>query len=297
VRNKADLPSIAAHIRTVRALRPDIVHVNLYSPFAGQYGLIAGLLARCPVVAVEQIVYGSPTRLQLRLRRLLCTRLSAHVAVGERAARGIEELIGLPHGSVEAIHNGVPDIPLRSVERPRPGPIVGAVGRFSRQKGFDVLIRALAALPDVTGVLVGDGPQRGALERLAEELGVEDRIVITGWVERPRDFLPAFDVVAAPSRFEGFPLAVIEAMLAGRAVVASSVESIPEAIEDGSTGLLVPPDAPEALAQAIRTLLDDPGLREEIGGGARSRALARFTASTMARRYEALYRRMLGEHG
>ena len=296
VRNKADVPNIAAHVRAVRALEPWIVHVNLFTPWTGQYGILAGLVTRRPVVAVEQVVFGSPTSLQRRLRRLLCSGLTAHVAVGERAARGIEELIGLTEGCVETIHNGVPDIPLEPVERPRPDPTVGSIGRLHEQKGLDVLIRALALLPDVTGVLVGDGPERGNLERLARDLGVRDRIVITGWVENARDYLPSFDLVAAPSRFEGFPLAVIEAMLARRPVVASAVDSIPEAVEHGSTGLLVPPDAPDALAEAISTLLDDRAKREAMGKRARSRALESFTASSMARSFEALYCRILEDH-
>jgi len=296
VRRKWDVAKVAAHMRVMREIRPSIVHVNLQSPWAGQYGILAGLTARRPVVAVEQIVFGSPAGLQRGLRRVLCSRLVAHVAVGEGTARRIEDLIGLPHGSVETIHNGVPDIALHPVDRLRPGPIVGSVARLHEQKGLDVLIRALASLPDVTVVLVGDGPERSKLERLATELGVRDRILIIGWVENPRDYLPSFDVVCAPSRFEGFPLAVIEAMLARRAVVGSSVESIPEAVEHGSTGLLVPPDEPEALAQAISTLLRNRHQREAMGDRARSRALERFTSSSMARSFEALYRRILDGH-
>jgi len=296
VRNKSDLPNVAAHVRAITESRPSIVHVNLWSPWAGQYGILGGLIARRPVVAVEQIVFGSPARLQRGLRRLLCSRLAAHVAVGDGTARQIEDLIGLPRGSVETIHNGVPDVPFRAVDRLRPGPIVGSVARLHEQKGLDVLVRALVLLPDVTVVLVGDGPERERLERLATELGVRDRLVITGWVENPRDYLPSFDVFCAPSRFEGFPLAVTEALLARRPVVGSSVESIPEAVEHGSTGLIVPPDQPEALAEAISSLLRDRDQREAMGDRARGRALDRFTSSSMASSFEALYHRILDRH-
>jgi glycosyltransferase involved in cell wall biosynthesis len=296
VRNKTDLRPIAAHVRAIRALRPDMVHVNLWSSWEGQYGVLAGLLNRSPVVAVEQIVFGAQPRFQRVLRRALCSRLSAHVAVGERVAREVEEMIGLEPGSIETIHNGVPDVPLNPVPRPADGPIVGALGRLAPQKGLDILVRATTLLPgDVTCVLVGDGPERGDLERLAASLGIEDRVIITGWVEGARDYLPALDVVALPSRFEGFPLAAVEAMLASRPLVATRVQSVPEAVEDGKTGLLVPPEDVGALASAIAELLRDKARREEMARRARARALERFTSGTMARSYEALYRRLLAE--
>jgi glycosyltransferase involved in cell wall biosynthesis len=296
VRNKVDLRGIAAHVRTIRALRPDIVHVNMQDPSAGQYGMVAGLLSRSSVIAVEHNVSGDLTWLQRRSRRRLYASLAAHVVVGELAARELEKLIGLPQGSVEAIHNGVPDIPLRPVERPRPGPVVGTVGRLGPEKGFDVLLRAMATLPDVTAILVGEGPERQALTQLAKELGIDDRVLMLGWVERQRDYLPVFDVFAVPSRSEVLPLTVIEAMLASRAIVASDVGSMSEAIEHRSTGLLVPPECPTALAEAIRSLLDDPNRREAMGIRARETAVRSFTAPSMARSYEALYRRVLNEH-
>jgi glycosyltransferase involved in cell wall biosynthesis len=292
VRNKGDLRATAAHARAVRHLRPDVLHVNLWSPWEGQYAIVAGLLSSVPVVAVEHLGIRSTSTLQRRVRRLLCTRLAAHVAVGDEVARAIEGLIGLSPGSVETIHNGIPDLPLTPVRRKRPGAVVGGVGRFTRQKGFDTLIAAMPSLPDVTCVLVGDGPERARLERLADDLGVSDRIVMTGWVEEARNYLASFDLVAQPSRYEGVPLVMIEAMLAKRAIVACDVGGVSEAVEDGRTGILIPPDDPAALAAALAKLLSDRGLRSEMGERARERALARFTSSAMARSYEALYARV-----
>jgi glycosyltransferase involved in cell wall biosynthesis len=292
-RGKWDLARIAAHVRAVRAHDPDIMHVNLQSPWAGQYGIIAGAIARRPVVAVEQIVFPSSSPLQRILRRSLHRRLAAHVGVGERAARDIERLLGLKPGSLEVIHNGVPDREPDRVELPWNGPVVGALARIEPQKGLDVLVRSLVLLPDRVGcVIVGDGPERPELEALATELGVNERLTITGWSANARDYLPSFDVVALPSRFEGFPLVVLEAMMARRPVVATPVQSVPEAIEDGETGFLIPIDDPSSLAQAVTRLIDDPALRERMGERARTLALERFTAARMARSYEALYARL-----
>jgi len=291
--NKANLPAIGAHVRAVRALRPDILHVNLHSPWEGQYGILAGLLNGCHVVAVEHSPFGSRSRLQRLLRRALCSRLAAHVAVGERAATRIEHLIGLAPGSIETIDNGVPDIPLTPIPRAARGPVIGALARFAPAKGLDLLVRAFASLPEeVHCVLVGDGPERASLESLAGELGVSDRMIVTGWVERPRDYLPGFDVVAMPSRFEAFGLVAIEAGLAQRPVVATAVDGIPDAVVDGTTGVLVPPEDPVALAEAISALLRDPSKRTEMGRRARARALDRFGVARMARSYEELYRRL-----
>jgi glycosyltransferase involved in cell wall biosynthesis len=293
-RGKWDLARIAAHVRAVRRHDPDIVHVNLQSPWAGQYGIIAGAIARRPVVAVEQIVFPSNSPLKRMLRRWLHRRLAAHVGVGERVAREIEGLLGLEAASLEVIHNGVPDQTLSPVSLPGTGPVVGALARLEPQKGLDTMVRSLALLPEsVSCVIVGDGPERRGLEDLAAELDVGHRLTITGWSKRARDYLPSFDVVALPSRFEGFPLVVLEAMMARRPVVATAVQSVPEAMEDGETGFLIPIDDPPSLARAMTRLIDDPDLCTSMGERARARALEHFTAARMARSYEALYARLV----
>jgi glycosyltransferase involved in cell wall biosynthesis len=214
--------------------------------------------------------------------------------VGQRAAREVEQLSGLRAGSVRSIPNGVPTPDWGSFLRPpNAGFVVGAVGRFHAQKGFDVLIRAVAQLPGAQLVLVGDGEERMALERLAGDLGISDRMVVTGWTEAASACLNSFDVVAIPSRYEGLPLVLLEAMLSGCAIVATGVGSILDALHDGATGLVVPVDNAEALANALRQLRDDPGLRVRLGAAARESAQRQFTAAAMARAYERLYEEIL----
>jgi glycosyltransferase involved in cell wall biosynthesis len=212
--------------------------------------------------------------------------------VGERTSREIEALVGLPGGSVITIHNGVPDAPPPPEPRPQPGPLIGAVGRLERQKGFDILIRALGRVEGATLFIVGDGTERANLEELARGVGVAERVVWNGWRDDPRGLFPSFDVLVFPSRFEGFPLAVLEALLAGSAVVAADVGSVAEVVRDGETGLLVPPEDPGAVADAIRRLLADEGLRRRLGEAGRRLVLERFTAMHMTRAFEALYREL-----
>ena len=116
---------------------------------------------------------------------------------------------------------------------------------------------------------------------------------MVGWSDEPRNHLRGFDVFVLPSRFEGFPLTVIEAMLAELPVVASDVGSVREAVLDGDTGLLVAPEDPEALARAVGALLADPARRRAMGQQGRRRALERFTVEAMARRFESLYDEIL----
>ena len=291
---RTDLRALGSHVRALRRRAPDLVQVNLQTPWVAELGITAAMLAGYPVIAVEHLPYPTPSRVKRRVRRVLCGRLAAHVAVGERAARLTEEVIGLPAGSVQAIFNGVPD---QAPSQTAPGTeaTIGAIGRLVPQKGFDVLLRALARLRgDVTCSVIGDGEARTALERLALDLGLENRVSFNGWVERPRDRLPGFRLVAVPSRLEGLGLVAIEAALAERPVVASAVEGLPDVVEDPDTGILVPPDDPVALADAIATLLSDPQRAAAIGRRARERALQRFSLERMAGSYEDLYRDVLG---
>jgi glycosyltransferase involved in cell wall biosynthesis len=162
---------------------------------------------------------------------------------------------------------------------PHPRPYVLAVGRLVPQKGFDVLLAALARLDhDVDCLIAGDGPERDALVALRARLGLERRVEFLGTIGPDR--LPALyrgaTLVACPSRWEGLPLVCLEAMAAGRAVVASAVDGIPDAVVADTTGLLVPRDAPAALATALARLLAAPDVRARMGAAAATRAREEF---------------------
>jgi glycosyltransferase involved in cell wall biosynthesis len=289
-RRRWDPGVLAAHVRALRRLRPDVLQVNLITPWSCRYALLAGMVLRHGgMVAVEQLPHSSTSRVHRWFKSLSSRRLAAHVAVGEGSARDVERLARLPAGSVRTIHHGVPDLPLQPKPRPSSGFVVGSVGRLDRQKGLDVLVDALPAIPDAFALLVGDGPERDDLLARAAAAGVADRLSVTGWQADARNYLTALDVFVLPSRFEGFPQAVVEALLAELPVVASDVGSVSESVIDGETGFLVPPDDAPALAEALRRLQDDPELRRELGRRGRERALTEFSLTGMARAYEALY--------
>jgi glycosyltransferase involved in cell wall biosynthesis len=290
VRNKFDLGPIYAHIRAVRSLRPHVFQANLPTTFSCQYGILAALLTPgVSVVVVEHSPIESASGVQRFLKRALSKRVDAHVSVGIYSARAAERAIGLREGSIRTIYTGVPKASGNSPNKRRSWPVVGSLGRLSQEKGYDVLVRALALLDGVRLVLVGDGPARADLVSLAQDLGISERLEITGWKANAREYLGGFDVFALPSRFEGLPLSVVEAMLAGLPIVATNVGSLSEAVLNNETGLLIPPDDPAALAEALRSLLEDPERRRQMGERGLRSANERFTITAMVRSYESLY--------
>jgi colanic acid/amylovoran biosynthesis glycosyltransferase len=152
------------------------------------------------------------------------------------------------------------------------------VGRLAPEKGCAVLLNAIAQLPDVTLDVVGDGAALGSLRKHATALGIADRVVFYGYLSenRVRDRLAEADVFVLTSFAEGVPVVLMEALAAGVPAVATAIAGIPELIEDGVTGILVPPSEPEATAEALRKLLDDPGLRNRIGEAGRKKVEREF---------------------
>lgn len=292
VRGKTDLRGAVEHLRAVRRLRPDVLHLNLRHPYACQYALAAGLATRgVRVVAVEHRPVPAADRVQRLLKRLTSKRLAAHVAVSDSSAREVEQLAGLPHGSVRTIHNGL--APVEPTPRRGSGMLLGAAGRFVPQKGFDVLLRALAELPQASLLLVGDGPERPHLEQLIDELGLGDRVELTGWLPDAARLLATVDAVVVPSRAEPFGLVALEAMSAGVPVVASDVDGLAEVVTDGVTGLLVPSGDPRRLAEAIARVLVDRDLSRALGERGREVAAARFSRERMTDAFADLYRAVL----
>jgi glycosyltransferase involved in cell wall biosynthesis len=163
--------------------------------------------------------------------------------------------------------------------------------------GLDVLLRAAAGLlsqwPDLQVLLIGDGPERQALERLSGELGLEANARFLGLRQDVPEVLRALDVAVCSSDFEGSPLAILEYMDAALPVVSTRVGGVPDMIEPGVHGLLVAPKDPDALGAAIAELLRDPQRRREMGLRARERRRSEFELSSMLERLEALYLELL----
>ncbi|MDX2242415.1 MAG: glycosyltransferase [Leptolyngbyaceae cyanobacterium bins.302] len=291
------ISAFAAHLKTLHQLQPDIVHFNLCTPWACAIGLTAALtLPKARVVRVDQLPLRTTDAISLWRTRALSLRVDAHVAVGQGAAKLMEDFYALGRNSVLSVPNGVPDMTQASIPAiPRKDEqlVIGSVGRLDAMKAHDILLRAIAPIDHVKVVILGEGEQRQALEQLAVDLGISDRVDLLGWVAHPRAYLPAFDVVALPSRSEGFPLAIVEAMLAARPVVATRVGSVAEAVIEGETGFLVEKNDVVGLTSALQRLVHDRVLRDRLGQKGRDVAIAHFTAEQMTRRYEQIWQDVL----
>lgn len=171
--------------------------------------------------------------------------------------------------------------------------IIGTIGRLMEQKGTEHLVRAYALLarknPDAVLVIVGDGELRGSLERLARDLGVDDGVVFTGIREDVPELLHLFDIFVLPSLWEGQPITIMEAMAAGKPVVATSVGGNAEILRQGDLGVLVPARDPGALSDAIERLLKDRAMARQLGERARSHAASDLTSAVMTRRHEQIF--------
>jgi len=298
----------AAIVAPVLASGADLVHVHLGEDLAVlPVGAAAARLHRLPLVltvhtslrhtlAVSDLRSAVLKTLGGRIERWEERSAEAVLVITPRMARmlrsdGIDEnrLHVIPPGVNLSLFDGSFEDPFVGVGRPR----VLFVGRLAPQKGVRNLVAAVGLLEDPSAqvLLVGDGPERPALEREAQRIGVGDRLHFVGFVAHDR--LPAVlahaDLLVLPSLYEELGTVLLEAMQAGLPIVASKTGGIPDVIENGVNGMLVAPGEPEALARAIDRLLADPGLTCQLSEGARERGKD-YDWEVLAGRVLAVYR-------
>lgn len=299
------LPDLVA---LVRARQARVLHVHGYA--AADFGRLAARLTGAALVLHEH--FADP-------------RMPAYQGLADRALRGLTDRAiavsgstrdflvrqrHVPENRVRLIWNGAPLDEFAPVPRERsqaarrslgiPGdvPVVGAVGRLSAQKGHRFLLDAAARLaagePRVLFLLVGDGDQEPLLREQARALGMHERVVFAGHRKDVPDVLGAIDVLCISSTYEGTPLALFEAMAAGKAIVSTAVDGCREVLEDGRTALLVPPADAEALAGALARVLADGELAARLARAARAES-EKYDIGRCVEQMQALYDEVLEE--
>jgi glycosyltransferase involved in cell wall biosynthesis len=276
-------PALA--VRVARAARrADLVHTHLV------HGDVYGALGARRLVSTKHNDDPFRTGPFRFVERALTRRTAKIVAITQSLARFQIERVGLPAAKLEVIHYGLDDLPPAwGTNPPDPVPpdarVLLCICRLEPQKGVQTAITALPQIPGAHLVVLGEGPQRPQLESLARSLRVP--VYMPGRVPDVAAWLRRADVLVHPVRWEGFGLAVLEAMLAALPVVATDVSSMPELVVHGETGILVPPDDPFAVARAVEQVLAEPGRYGERG---RARAKAEFSVARMVERTLEVYR-------
>ncbi len=288
-RGKADVVRLAQAGRALRGTRPDLVHVNMATAANNRHILGLCALLRMRAVATLHIVAPIESAAQSAILRRAYGRLAGFIAVSEETRRQLGEDLALR--DVRVIANGVEERPAEVTLGE--GPFrVGAIGRLTEQKGFDVLIEAVRRLRQdgvpVETVIAGDGPDRAALAAQADGLAVDLR----GFVDDVPSFHAELEAFCLPSRWEGLPFALLEAMMSGLPCVASDVGDVRLALD--GVGLVVPPDDPEALASALHELAASPERRRTLGAAAHARARDRFSVEKMVAETVQVYEEALG---
>lgn len=298
-------PWVVWHLaRRLRRAKPDIVHTHGWGTLVE--GGIAAKLARVPVW-----VHGEHGTMETRRRNIWAQRMMWRwadqlLSVSENHRQALAQTMGVAADRIQAIPNGVAldrfqerstTTALRQrFHIPSGHVVIGSVGRLVEVKHYHHLITALAGLirqqMPISGVLIGDGPLRSALQEQAETLGIAERVHFLGRRDDVPALLPLLDLFVLPSRSEGMSNTILEAMATGLPVVATAVGGTPEMVVDGETGRLVLPEDPKGLEAVLATLLANAEQRRYMGQQARRRVETLYSLSAMVRAYETLYEQL-----
>jgi glycosyltransferase involved in cell wall biosynthesis len=289
--------------RLVREQRFDLVHAHIYASAAAS--ALATVGTGVPLVVTEHTEGAWQGRHARLLSRLIYRRARSVIAVSSPIRGRLLERDGVPPEKISFIPNAVisasgrkPGTTSTLPDERREGPLVGVVARLQPEKGVANFLKAAArvsaACPAARFLVVGDGPLREELLRLADRLGLRERVRFLGHRADARELVGLLDVLVVPSLTEGTPLIVLEAMAAGVPLVASAVGGVTDQVRHGKEGLLIPPGDATALGDALLELLQDPDRAHRLGEAGRRRADSVFSHAAMVRKIEGVYHAALG---
>ncbi len=312
-----DLTALPRLLRFLRGVEADVVHTQL--EFANILGNLAARILRLPSVCTAHVLLTEERRLKTRLHeavewavlRFFCDQV---IAVSDEARRQYLERKRLAPEKVTTLYNGIDLVPFTDLDRsdarravrrelgiPLEARVLITVAVLRPPKGIRFMIRALPdvlrRVEDAFYLIVGDGPDREALVEVADEAGVRERVVFAGMRDDVPRLLAAGDVFVLPTLSEALPTVLAEAMASRLPVVASAVGGVPQMVDEGVNGLLVPPGDSQALARACLSLLTDPARRAEMGQAGWEIVQRKFDVRRQVRALEELYIRFLRAYG
>jgi glycosyltransferase involved in cell wall biosynthesis len=274
----------------------DVVHAHGYKADIFVYLALRGTQVCYVATCHNWLDNDWRSRLYGRLDRWILPKYYRVAAVSEEVARRLQ-CAGVRSHRIELIGNGIDLQSFQLAEQRselQTNAVVGFVGRLSSEKGPDVFLRAAQEVsrsdPNVQFLIAGDGPQKSALESLSRDLGIEGKIRFLKHVTNMPALYQKLDLLVSASRREGLPIAILEAMASGVPVIATTVGDIPRIIDHGHTGLLAPPDAPQALGRAVLQLLEDPIKRGQLRVAARKEIVEHYSVDRMCTNYLEFYK-------
>jgi glycosyltransferase involved in cell wall biosynthesis len=298
MRGKWDLRVLWKLVAMLRAKQIDVLYTFLYH--ASVLGRIAGKLAGTPVIlSSQQTMVWQPAlgRLANRLTAAACTRV---VAVSDSVADYLVDTVGVRRDRVVTIPNSVDTSSFSPTRTESSEPVAGMIARLTPEKDHQTLIAAFAEVRNrwrqARLVFAGEGPERPSIEHAIHNTGIADAVTLLGHVDDVRPVLAQLSVYVQSTHVEGMPVAVLEAMAAGLPVIATRVGGNTDAVVDGRTGLLVPPNDVGAMAEALDSLFSDPDRRAEMGAEGQKRVAAAFSTQAMVAATDALMRSLLKRH-
>jgi len=284
--------------RLLREIQPDVVqsflfHANVVTAMAAKFAAVGPVLAGIRVA--------DPSRWRLFVERRLRNRFDRFVCVSDQVARQLSQSIPAAEDKIEVIPNGIDPQPIAPIDKAALGldpsrQLVVFVGRLTEQKGLDKLFPQLphvfAKFPNVDLALVGDGDQRESLQELAEDLGIQSRIHFLGWRADAQSIIATAELLVLPSRWEGMPNVVLEAMAQGKPVVANNCEGIKQLL--GSYPQQVVNDS-NGLADRLIEMLDNEDLRSACGMSNLACVREHFSVKSMVQSYQAMFDKVVNQ--
>jgi glycosyltransferase involved in cell wall biosynthesis len=284
--------SLAEFVRQLKGVRPSVFHAHLGWPLGCFYGLLAAWLSQVPTIVATSHVFEPEARAFLRRPRRWVHPMLVHryLAVSQEVKRRLVQDLRVEAKKISVVRNGI-DIEAvvrravagsqRTMVSGGTRAIVLTPARLHKQKGHADLLRAAVLVPDVLFAFAGDGPEREPLEALARRLGVAERVLFLGERDDVPALLASCDAFVLPSLYEGLPVSVLEAMAIGAPVVATAVGGTDEVVENGVTGILVPPRDPGRLAFEISRVVGDRSLARRLSEAAKTRVRNAFSSTSM----------------